>query len=311
MQPHPQLRPQVPVLDRGDGELQVGTDTGLVLHSVGRREQRLLALLDGNHSLAELAAASGLDPTEVHWLLERLAEADLLMAPPSDRLMAPPSGSRPLVRLLGAGTLARAFAEAYATADVGPLLLVEPEPAPAGLYADPRPSGAESLRAHLRARGHQQVRCTSHWYRPEGPNPDLTVIGYDRLECDRAITDTLLRTDQPHLFLRPLVDGVIIGPLVMPGRTCCTRCMDLVRTRDRAWPRLLTQLCRTACTPSAELADWAAATTLLQIRSWLAGEQPEVLGATLEVRAGRWTFDQRSWPLHPDCGCSEVSLRAY
>lgn len=304
MQTRPRLRPHVPVLDRGDGELQVGTDAGLVLHRTGRREQRLLALLDGTHTLDELATASELDPAEVGWLVERLAEAGLLVAPEARAV-------RPLIRLLGAGTLARAFAEAYTTADVGNLLLVEPEPAPAGLYADPRPTGAESLRAHLRARGHQGVRCASHWYRPEGPNPDLTVIAYDRLECDRAITDTLLRTDQPQLFLRPLVGGVIIGPLVVPGRTCCTRCMDLVRTRDRAWPRLLTQLCRARCTTRPELADWAAATALLQLRSWLAGEQPEVFGATLEVREGRWTFDQRAWPIHPDCGCVEVGLRAY
>lgn len=303
MQILPQLRPRVPVLDRGDGELQIGADTGIVLHSAGGREQRLLALLDGRHCLADLATGSGLPPAEVRWLLERLSEADLLVSPPG-------TVDRPLVRLLGAGTLARAFAEVYATAELGPLLLVEPEPAPAGLYAHPRPSGAESLQAHLRARGHQRVSCAAHWYRPEGPSPHLTVIAYDRLECDRAITDTLLRTDQPHMFLRPLVDGVIIGPFVLPGRTCCTRCMDLVRTRDRAWPRLLAQLCRTPCASGPDLAGWAAATALLQLRAWLAGAQPELLGATLEVREGRWTFDQRRWPRHPDCGCAELSVGA-
>lgn len=304
MQTRPRLRPQLPVLDRGDGELQVGTDTGLVLHHAGQRERRLLRLLDGTHTLPELAAASGLEPEDVGWLVAQLAEAGVLAAPdaPADR---------PLIRLLGAGTLARAFAEGFATAAIGRLVLVEPEPAPMGLYADPRPTGAESLRTHLRARGHLGVSSASHWYRPEGPRPDLTVIGYDRLECDRAITDTLLRTDQPHLFLRPLVGGVVVGPLVLPGRTCCTRCMDLVRTRDRAWPRLLTQLCRTSCHIRPELAGWAAATGLLQLRSWLAGEQPEVLGATLEVREGTWTFDQRRWPIHPDCGCTDVTSRAY
>lgn len=303
MQIHPQLRPRVPVLDRGNGELQVGADIGVVLHHAGRREQRLLSMLDGRHGLADLATGSGLTVSEVRWLLERLAEADLLVG--SSNI-----GNPRLIRLLGAGVLARAFAEAYAATGLGPLLLVEPEPAPAGLYAHPRPSGAESLRAHLRSRGHQQVSCAAHWYRFEGPPPDVTVVAYDRLECDRAITDTLLRNDQPHLFVRPLVDGVIVGPFVLPGQTCCTRCMDLVRTRDRAWPRLLPQLSRTPCLVGTELAVWAAQTALLQLRAWLAGQQAEVLGATLEVREGRWTVDQRRWPRHPDCGCAHVGVGA-
>ena len=135
---------------------------------------------------------------------------------------------------------------------------------------------------------------------------EVTVVAFDRLECDRAITDTLLRADQPHLFLRPLPDGVVVGPLVVPGTTCCTRCMDLVRARDRAWPRLLAQLCLLECTPPREVLDWAVATALLQVRAWLAGGHPETLGATLEIKTDRWMVGQRHWPHHPDCGCAAI-----
>lgn len=298
---YPRLRSHLPVLDRGDGEVQIGLHHGLLLGGVPQLD-RVLELLDGRHSPGRIAALTGVERPDLSTLLDRLARAGLLAVPE-------PSSPTPLVRVLGSGVLARAFAEAYATAGVGDLLLVDPSPPATDLYDPLRPTGADTLRAHLRIRGHERVRCSSHWYRPEGPTPSLTVIAYDRLECDRAITDTLVRADQPHLFLRPASEGVVVGPLVVPGETCCTRCMDLVRTRDKAWPRLLLQLCRLTVRPLPDLVAWAATTTLLQVRAWLAGQRPETWGATIEVREGEWAIEQRHWPHHPDCGCADLLVR--
>lgn len=295
---HPRLLPQFPVLDRGGNEVQIGTDDGVIVRGIPQ-VRTALRLLDGHHSVSRIVALSGLSRVEVDALLARLRAAGLVLP---DRVPRPD----PLVRLLGSGVLARAFAEAYAESAPGRLLLVEPAPPRPGLYEHPRPTGAESLRAHLQSRGFTGARCTSHWYQPEGPVPALTVIAYDRLECDRAITDTLVRADQPHLFLRPLSNGIVVGPFVDPGATCCMRCMDLVRMRDRAWPRLLLQLCRTEWSPPGEVMSWAVATALLQVRTWLAGRRPEAWSATLEVRIGGWAIEQRHWPHHPDCGCGEL-----
>ncbi|WP_425308732.1 hypothetical protein AADG42_08225 [Ammonicoccus fulvus] len=300
--PKPRLRSQLPILMRNSDELQIGSVDALVLRGSSPALNRALRLLDGSHSLDRIALDSGLTLPEVRSLVARLRREGLLVPP---RPAAPP-----LVRLLGAGRLARAFAEAYAESGAGDLLLVEPAPAPATEYATPHllPTGAETLRAHLRARGHHRVRCAPHWYRPEGPEPTLTVIAFDRPECDRAVTDTMVRSDQPHLFVRPLDDGVIVGPFVVPGETCCTRCQDLVRARDSAWPQVLAQLCRVEIRPTPELTAWAATTALLQVRAWLAGVPPETLGATLETRPGNWALAQRHWPHHPDCGCGELRL---
>lgn len=293
-----------PVLDRSPTQLQIGTEEGLVLPAdPGIRTA--LARLDGTTSLADIAADSGLSRPAVRSLVGQLRRAGLLAGSPSDPAGAP----RRLVRILGSGVLGRAFAEEYAKSPPGDLQLVDPGPPTPGLYEHTLPTAAETLRAHLRARGQQRVSTAPHWYRPEAPAPDITVITFDRLECDRAITDTLLRADQPHLFVRPLSDGVIVGPLVVPGTTCCTRCMDLVRSRDRAWPRILAQLCLRDCAPPRELLSWAAATALLQVRAWLSGGRPEALGATLEIRTNRWTVAQRHWPSHPDCGCGELHDR--
>lgn len=299
--PKPRLRPRLPLLDRSEDELQIGSVDGLILRGARAPLKRALRLLDGSHSLTAIAADSGLTLEEVDSLVARLHREGLLVEPPP---------SPPLVRLLGAGRLARAFAEAYAESHTGDLVLVEPAPAPAREYAAEHllPTGAETLRAHLRARGHHRARCAPHWYQQEGPEPTLTVLAFDRLECDRAVTDTLVRSDQPHLFVRPLDDGVIVGPLVVPGETCCTRCQDLVRARDRVWPHVLAQLCRVEIMPRPELAAWAATTALLQVRAWLAGIRPETFGATLEIRPGHWGTVQRHWPHHPDCGCGDLRL---
>lgn len=291
-----------PVLDRNPSQLQIGTEEGLVLPACpGIR--RALARFDGTASLVDIAADSGLSGPAVRFLVGQLRHAGLLAENPSH------SAPRRVVRILGAGVLGRAFAEEYAKSPPGDLQLVDPGPPAPGLFEHTLPTAAETLRAHLRARGQQRVTTAPHWYRPEAPAPDLTVIAFDRLECDRAITDTLLRADQPHLFLRPRSDGVIVGPLVVPGTTCCTRCMDLVRSRDQAWPRILAQLCLLDCAPPRELLTWAVATALLQVRAWLSGGRPEALGATLEIRTKTWTVAQRHWPSHPDCGCGELHDR--
>ncbi|MDO5682799.1 MAG: hypothetical protein Q4G46_08225 [Propionibacteriaceae bacterium] len=295
--PSPRLLPHLPVLERSPTELQIGVDDGIVVPAASPVHEALRRF-DGTHPLPEIAAGSGLSVAQVRHLARQLQAAGLLATPPARR--------RPRIRLLGAGLLGRAFAEAYAASPPGSLQIVDPSPPPPDLYAPSLPTAADTLRAHLRAGGFGEVSTASHWYRPEGPAPDLTVIAFDRLECDRAITDTLLRADQPHLVLRPQPHGVVVGPLVVPGRTCCTRCMDLVRARDRAWPRLLAQLCLVDCPPPPELVGWTVATALLQVRAWLDGREPETLGATLEIRAGGWTVTQRHWPHHPECGCGEV-----
>ncbi|TDO93465.1 hypothetical protein [Enemella evansiae] len=297
----PRLDPALPVLERGDGTLQIGVETerGALIATTGPGDWgAALRLLDGRRSCAQVAAETGIPDTALAVLVTRLERLGLLTHGP-----ARPRRRRPRVRLLGAGALGRAVAEAYLAAEIGPLQVVDPDPPALDLYPELRPSAGETLIAQLRAAGLGPVGGGDHWHSDRQPDHDLTVVASDTLECDRALTDTLLRQDRPHLLLRPLPDGVLLGPLVVPGVTCCTRCTDLVRRRDPAWPHLLAQLCRARSRPSPELLGWAAQTAVLQLRSWWENGAAETLGATLEVRRGHWSVRQRCWPRHPDCGC--------
>lgn len=296
----PRLDPALPVLERGDGSLQVGveTDRGAVITPTGPGDwSRALRLLDGRRQCTEVAALTGVPGPSLTSLVGRLERLGLLTRGARAR------ADRPRVRLIGAGILGRATAEALLLAEAGSLLVVDPDPPQLDLYTELRPTAGETLVAHLRGRGLGPVRGGGHWYGDRIEEHDITVVAGDTLECDRALTDTLLRQDRPHLLLRPLPDGVLVGPLVLPGLTCCTRCTDLVRRSDPAWPHLLAQLCRTRSRPAPELAGWAAQTAVLQLLAWFDTSVAETLGATLEVHRGSWTIRQRCWPRHPDCGC--------
>jgi hypothetical protein len=163
--------------------------------------------------------------------------------------------------------------------------------------------GADALCAATPARAHP----LSHWSKPESVPMDLTVIAVDGPEVDRVVTDHLVRSDQPHLLVRSLGDGVCVGPLVMPGRTSCMHCADLARRdADPQWPVVLAQLSRLRLELPAVLVSWAASVAAIQALSFLGGGVPETAGSTLELSATDLVTRMRSWPAHAECGCGWV-----
>jgi bacteriocin biosynthesis cyclodehydratase domain-containing protein len=124
------------------------------------------------------------------------------------------------------------------------------------------------------------------------------------LECDRVVVEHVTRTDQPHLIVRPRAGGVVVGPLVLPGRTACLRCTDLARRdADPVWPTMLAQLQRTSMSVTPALTGWAAGVAAAQALAFLGGSTPETHGATLEICPTDYVTHRRPWAMHPACGC--------
>jgi hypothetical protein len=105
-----------------------------------------------------------------------------------------------------------------------------------------------------------------------------------------------------------LRDGiVIVGPLVVPGRSPCGDCLELHRRdRDTGWPALAAQLATgrdgtEACAVTTALAG--AAYAVEEVLRYTDGRPVRTLGATVEV-AGPGAGRRRSWPPHPWCDCS-------
>lgn len=307
---YPRLRPFTPVLRRTPDTVQVGLEGAAALMVLSTEPvERVLELLDGRHHLSEVhRCAAGLEITadRVDSWLRYLADAGLVSdAAQPDLVTRPLTGCQ--IRLVGAGHLGRPVAEALLAAGVSLLHVTDEGPVDPLLYptAGAAATMADALRGTLSDWSDEVVRVTNHWSKPEHVKQDLTVLACDAPEPDRVITDHLMRTDQPHLLLRSLGAGAVVGPLVIPGETACLRCTDLTRrSRDRDWPLLMTRLSRVAIPPPPIAAAWGASTAATQIVAHLQGFAAQTRNATLEISAPDYQLRVRTWPQHPGCGCA-------
>lgn len=119
----------------------------------------------------------------------------------------------------------------------------------------------------------------------------------------------------PHLPVR-LVDGMgLVGPLVLPRRTACLRCVDLRLTaRDPCWPAVAADLAgRVGSAGPATVAATAAlaAEQALAALDALAGTgpPPPTLDGVLELDLRRGVLHRRPRPPHPDCPCGARHTR--
>jgi hypothetical protein len=114
-----------------------------------------------------------------------------------------------------------------------------------------------------------------------------------------------------HLPMSVRDGTVVIGPLVPPAGGPCLNCIDLHRQdRDPEWPELAAQLAAPGDDPcTVATVQCAAGLAAGEVLSWLAGETPTTLGASVELATpGR--LRRRSWPPHPRCPCFARYLRA-
>jgi hypothetical protein len=305
---YPKLRPEVPVLERAGGEVQVGLDEEATLVFSEPRLLPVLRALDGAHHFRELRAAgvaAGLSADDVNRVLRVLRDARMLLEGgrglPSQHVLSSRS-----VRLIGAGPAGHAVARLLAQSRLGHLSIVDGEPSDPELYPGrgPLTTRARALRAMLAEESAMLVSAATHWSDPSEAEADLTIIASDTVEADRLVADDLMRADQPHLVVRSAGDSVVVGPLVMPGRTACVRCTDFARRdADSAWPSLLDQLVRLRLPTTAALGAWAASVTTTQALAFLRGGTPEACGSTLELSERDLVMRWRSWTAHPSCGC--------
>jgi hypothetical protein len=172
--------------------------------------------------------------------------------------------------------------------------------------------------------------------------PDLVVlVREDAVEL--APADELVHRGVDHLAVVVGAERVVVGPLVVPGRGPCLRCLHLHRCdRDPAWPRLAAQLVTpraaeppqpTSRTPRAAAAAGpsparthagdaarepaprgeagsataAAGLVTLQVLTHLDGVvRPVSAGRTLDLVLPDGLVERRRWTTHPRCGCARL-----
>jgi bacteriocin biosynthesis cyclodehydratase domain-containing protein len=185
-----------------------------------------------------------------------------------------------------------------------------PRPAPAdpGHPALPGPPGPGP--SMPRARGGRRAGPAG---RPRVPRsqprqrPDLVILADSHR---RELPAALVGDQVPHLAAAAGEAIGVVGPLVLPGRSACLRCLDLARAeRDPAWPLILAQLAAQAdADPRAcdtVLATMVAAQAVAQALAFIdqGGEAAAVTNGTLELVLPDWQWRRRTWRPHPECGC--------
>jgi len=293
-------------------------------HQVGRRRvQELLALLERAQLLVGEDPSRPLD--RVH--LTRLGEpARARLQPDTDawslvhdtdglRLAAGRANRHVLVR--GAGRVGSAIATTLSAAGVGAVSVLDARAVRAG---DVLPAGAagqdvggtwpQALAAAL-----ERTAGVPSSGQRSATTPDLVVLVGEQV-LDARVGDDLVRRDVPHLGVVVGSDRVVVGPLVLPGRSACLRCVDLHRRdRDPAWPHLVAQLLGAAhggrgagvAVGEIALSTAAAGIAALQVLAQLDGQvQPDAVGRTLELTLPHGSVRRRLWRLHAGCGCARL-----
>jgi bacteriocin biosynthesis cyclodehydratase domain-containing protein len=168
--------------------------------------------------------------------------------------------------------------------------------------ADPSARHARGPRAQERGR-----RARARGPQAQARRPSLVVLADSHR---RELPAVLAQKRVPHLAVAASEAIGVVGPLVLPGRSACLRCLDLTRAeRDPAWPLILAQLAAQEGTdpPGCDtvLATMVAAQAVAQALAFIDrdGQAPAVTNGTLELVLPGWQWRRRTWQPHPRCGC--------
>lgn len=343
----PTLKPWLRTIWRDPDTLQIGVDpgAGVLVSGVDAVTASWLIGLNGNRSDAQVlaeAAAIGLDVATAAQMLEGLLRAGVLLPAPTSlenladggplvpELMnltalrpVPGQGGAALaarkrrhVVIDGANRIGVPLGALLAASGIGRLSFLDTEPvrrcdvAVGGLRLEDE--GVPRILA-----AHEAVRRSSSNAEPLDASPpqeaDLIVLCRPWTVHDPLIAHELTGR-VAHLAVAAREGTVVIGPLVLPGRTSCLHCAELHRTdRDPRWPAVAAQLVagsnRAMHEPTSVLATLAAALAAGQVLEHLDGHRtPEVVEATLELCPPDWDLRRRSWPPHGDCGCIDPTV---
>jgi hypothetical protein len=206
----------------------------------------------------------------------------------------------------GAGRTGSNVATLLAAAGVGRVACTDPAPtepadlAPAGLIrADlGEPRGEAAVRAIKRAAPEAKTGDF-------GAVPDLAIV---TTSPTPDLASLLMRDRVPHLAVRAAEAIGVVGPLVMPGRSTCLRCVDLRKAdADPSWPKILAQETCARLQPQAcDIVLAAMTATLAAAQALTFIDQvvvPVAVNGTLELVLPDWQWRRRTWPPHYACSC--------
>ncbi len=316
----PALKPGLLPVWRNRDTVQFGIDPRRAIALTGMRSVAgLIGLLDGSRDHAQVLAAArdlGIDPETADRVMSLLAAGGALDDYPASAYRSLPAG----VRARLAPELATA-ALAHGDGDGGARTLARRQAATVRVHGTSRtglciasmlcaagvgrvvstglaPAHADGLPAATRPGPGPRAGARS--------SPDLVILADTH---GRELPAALVREQVPHLAASASEAIGVLGPLVLPGRSACLRCLDLTRADgDPAWPLILAQLTGRAADPpacDAVLSASVAAHAAAQALAFIDRGEPAVavINGTLELVLPGWQWKRRSWRPHHRCEC--------
>jgi hypothetical protein len=280
--------------------VQIGIDPRRAIALSGMRQAALvLGLLDGSRDRAQVIAAAAeqgvpIDATER--ILTLLAAGGALDDFPASTLRDLPTKSRARLACELATT-----SLAHGDCDGGARSLARRRDV--AVWIDGERGIGRAVARILAASGVVRVMIGAIQDR----RPDLAVV-VGRQHPERM--NSLVTNGIPHLAVLAGEAIGVVGPLVIPGRTSCLRCLDYIRAgMDPAWPLILAQLAIRQPDPpacdavlTAAVAAQAAAQTLIAIDR--SPSSAATVNGTLELVLPDWRWRRRTWQPHPACFCT-------
>jgi hypothetical protein len=326
---YPVLLPGLDVLERGNGEIQIGLDPAhaVVIAGLAAKVVEVVHGLDGKRSTEDVLLAQSEHRDELRELMTELTAYGLVTEAGQPQRHPRPRTETGLwslrarhhqtalttrrkhtaVAVQGDGRLAVAVAVLLANAGIG--------------HVDVRASG--TVTEHDLGSGYTEAEVgmsrregMAQVLRRTSPQTSTTRLYADRQPELVLLTDAVVPAPEvvselvhegiSHLPVR-VRDGVgIVGPLIVPGRSSCLRCADLHRTGlDAGWPRVASQLAGRVQRPDLGAVQACAALAAAQALRLLSPceEAPPTWNATLEIDFFDGAVRHRDWPPHPGCGC--------
>lgn len=299
----PALKPGLLPVWRDRDTVQIGVDPRRAVALTGMGgASALLSLLDGSRDREDLltaAACQGIPAGTTERVLTLLAAGGALVDAPAGPLGWLPLELRHRLR----SELATASL-AHDHGDGGVRAVARRRSA--FICIDGERRLARAIARVLASAGVGRIRFGT-WTGRGRTQPDLVILAGHQ---PQPAPDHLVRAGQPHLAVMAGEAIGIIGPLVLPGRSACLRCLHYARAgSDRSWPLILAQLASRRPDPpacDAALTALVAAQAAAQVLAAI-GASPALsplANGTLEIVLPGWRWRRRSWQPHPDCPCA-------
>ena len=138
------------------------------------------------------------------------------------------------------------------------------------------------------------------------PNKAVTIeVAINSYLTNPAWAKACINRGVPHLPIIKRETEIEVGPLFIPGTTCCLHCQHLAkRDADPEWPRIAAQLaCAAPVMVDTALAEYASAFAVREILNYLSGLPLSLAGASWIFNLADPLPQLRQWQPHPQCGC--------